>query len=345
MIWFFTKENCDVSLLQLAGYTMMEWSAIHTPHGKWRYVYVYKYNTAYSTLTKEGGWCYGALYTLSYAYVPSISSAHWYVHTLWSTCSYWTPSTELNSRLEFWKLWRSAAMCMHLHRNTVTGCQSRRSAHWSSTGHMLVHHWRTIEMEGSSKANIPVVQHVRTSCVWCCLWHQFCYVDSSHSLSLPTLHHFKALFDDVLELQDSTRLLAAKTSLDSLRSSLSEHPNEVLSEKLLEHSARLELLITREAESREVLSMGTVDDSWSDAGVFFGTHTHYKLTEGGTILVRLEGEMENLPLFEQLAVIHEVEFFKDWIPFCFTSRTVEKLGPAELIAWVAVHPNIINIIV
>lgn len=78
--------------------------------------------------------------------------------------------------------------------------------------------------------------------------------------------------------------------------------------------------------------MGTVDDSWSDAGVFFGTHTHYKLTEGGTILVRLEGEMENLPLFEQLAVIHEVEFFKDWIPFCFTSRTVEKLGPAELIA-------------
>ena len=138
--------------------------------------------------------------------------------------------------------------------------------------------------------------------------------------------------DEVLELQDSTRLLAAKIALDSLVSSLAEHPNDLVSEKLIEHKARIDLLVHRENESRDVLGMGTVDDSWTDGGITFGTHTHYKLTEGGSILIRLEGEMENLPMFEQLAVIHEVDLFKDWIPFCFTSRTVVKLGPAELIA-------------
>ena len=49
-------------------------------------------------------------------------------------------------------------------------------------------------------------------------------------------------------------------------------------------------------------------------------------------MFRLEGEHSNLPIFEQLAVIHEVVLFKDWFPFCSASRTVEKIGPAELVA-------------
>lgn len=81
-----------------------------------------------------------------------------------------------------------------------------------------------------------------------------------------------------------------------------------------------------------MLALGTVDDSWTAGGVIFGTHTHYKLTGEGTIILRLEGESTDLPMFEQLAVIHEVDLYKDWIPFCFTSKTVVKLGPAELIA-------------
>ena len=66
--------------------------------------------------------------------------------------------------------------------------------------------------------------------------------------------------------------------------------------------------------------------------VMFGTQTHYKLTDDGKIIFRVEGEHDNLPIFEQLAVIHEVGLMKDWFPHCNSSQTLEKLGPAELLA-------------
>ena len=114
--------------------------------------------------------------------------------------------------------------------------------------------------------------------------------------------------------------------------SLINHPNENISEKLLIHKTQIDEMLFREKESRELLAMGTVDDSWTAAGFIFGTQTHYKLTAEGTIIFRLEGESNDLPMFEQLAVIHEVDLFKDWIPFCFTSKKIVKLGPAEMIA-------------
>eukprot|EP01034_Spumella_vulgaris_P034195 gene34196-42163_t len=47
----------------------------------------------------------------------------------------------------------------------------------------------------------------------------------------------------------------------------------------------------------------------------------------------MEGVMDNLPLFEQCAVVHEVDLFKDWVPLCSASKTVEKISVADIVAY------------
>jgi len=73
---------------------------------------------------------------------------------------------------------------------------------------------------------------------------------------------------------------------------------------------------------------------WIWGSSFFGVETHYKIAPEGDLTVRMEGLMEDLPLFEQCAVIHEVDLFKTWIPFCCESKCVTKLGQAELIPYI-----------
>lgn len=83
------------------------------------------------------------------------------------------------------------------------------------------------------------------------------------------------------------------------------------------------------------------DEPWKLGAEYWGIKTHYK-TENGRIRVRMEGGLDELPLFEQCAVIHEVGLFHEWIPFCRESRLVEKLGNAELIMYLCVSPLLLS---
>lgn len=122
-------------------------------------------------------------------------------------------------------------------------------------------------------------------------------------------------------------------SLNALKQSLVQNENLHISRLLDKHATAIEILVAREKESNIVLEIGSADDSWTSGPLLFGTRTHHKIVDGsGTILLRLEGELDTLPMFEQLAVIHEVNLFHEWVPFCSHSRTVTKLGPVELIA-------------
>jgi hypothetical protein len=148
------------------------------------------------------------------------------------------------------------------------------------------------------------------------------------------------LLDDVLKLITLSRLIAAKEKLDNLMLSLSKYPNETVSKELLKHKKMLEEMVLRECEAQKVLVLADVDgvdSSWSHGSSLFGIHTHYKLTDEGSIMIRLEGELDNLPLFEQLAVIHEVDLFHEWLPFCNASSCIEKVGPSEIVAYLSVN--------
>jgi hypothetical protein len=77
-------------------------------------------------------------------------------------------------------------------------------------------------------------------------------------------------------------------------------------------------------------------DDWILGADMFGIQTHYRKCEDdeNAIIVKIEGTMDDLPLFEQMAVIHEIDLFKEWAPFCTDSVLVDKVGKAELYGYV-----------
>jgi hypothetical protein len=133
-------------------------------------------------------------------------------------------------------------------------------------------------------------------------------------------------------LNTDSRLHCAVAKFEILKLSLARNKNCEISEDLKIHLSTLNKMESRAKDASDVLAMGNVDESWILGQSMFGTTTHYKLLNGGSMMIRLEGDLDDLPMFEQLAVIHEVDLFHEWVPFCSTSRTVTKLSPVELIA-------------
>ena len=141
------------------------------------------------------------------------------------------------------------------------------------------------------------------------------------------------MFQEVLSLIPACRYLAAKIVYDRLKDSLSVSPNQSLLEEMTDNKA-IPAMLTRERDARALLAIGdALDSSWILGNTLFGTTTHYKLADDGTLMLRLEGESSDLPLFEQLAVIREVDLFTEWLPFCSASQTVDNLGAAEMVVF------------
>ena len=118
------------------------------------------------------------------------------------------------------------------------------------------------------------------------------------------------------------------------------------------HQATLENLMANRAKVKEVLHRakeikqanfgndfcGTSGGSsqWKLGASYFGIDTYFKIDDG-RITVRMEGGLTDLPLFEQCAVIHEIDLFREWVPFCDGSALLEKLGPADLLMYLSVN--------
>ena len=48
----------------------------------------------------------------------------------------------------------------------------------------------------------------------------------------------------------------------------------------------------------------------------FGVSTSYRREADGSLSVKIEGELRGVPLFEQLAVLREVDLYQTWVS-CF----------------------------
>lgn len=77
----------------------------------------------------------------------------------------------------------------------------------------------------------------------------------------------------------------------------------------------------------------TEDERWVLGLDMFGYRTHYIVEEDHNVLVRIEGSQENLPLFEQLAVIRELQLYKEWVPFCSKSEMLHEISHTDMIAF------------
>jgi hypothetical protein len=98
------------------------------------------------------------------------------------------------------------------------------------------------------------------------------------------------------------------------------------------HQEQLQLMTDRMKDIDSCLNYQDHDEQWILGASHFGINTFYQLDDSdGSMIIKMEGHLE-LPLFEQCAVVYEVDLFHTWIPFCSDAECVDKIAPAELIA-------------
>ena len=73
--------------------------------------------------------------------------------------------------------------------------------------------------------------------------------------------------------------------------------------------------------------------SWTLAQISQGISTSYRKESDGTLSIKLEGDLEGVPLFEQLAVLREIDLYKRWAPFVNYSKRLRKVTRIETVGW------------
>lgn len=75
------------------------------------------------------------------------------------------------------------------------------------------------------------------------------------------------------------------------------------------------------------------NEDWIYAQTFFGISTFYRHEHDGSLSVKLEGEMSGVSLFEQFCVLHEIDLYNLWVPFCTSSTKLRKIRQMGSIAY------------
>lgn len=142
--------------------------------------------------------------------------------------------------------------------------------------------------------------------------------------------------DDVLRLYDDCRYIGAYEKLQEVKHQV-RHQNYPIEGKrafddaLQRHQEILDSLMSRYNEIQEALQEDEDESEWTFGLEMFGIRTFYQHDpKTNLIKIKLDGLMEDLPLFEQCAVIHEVDLFHEWVPFCRESILIDKVGKAEM---------------
>lgn len=147
----------------------------------------------------------------------------------------------------------------------------------------------------------------------------------------------------MLQYIQEARLLAAKEEYHKLIDCTNQTEDvstdlSQVTEKLERYDPVIKQALLRAEEALVALECSDVDDSWTFGMALFGVTTHYKTNaDDGCIIVRLEGLLEEFPLFEQTAVIHEIDLFTEWVPFCNAAKKITKTGHADIIAYLSVY--------
>ena len=98
------------------------------------------------------------------------------------------------------------------------------------------------------------------------------------------------------------------------------------------------LMLTRCVEIEQALNEFNMNegDGWTLGLDMFGYRTHYIVEDDGNVNVRIEGRQDQLPLFEQMAVIRELPLYCEWMPFCSKSSLIEEIEHHDLISYLNV---------
>lgn len=79
-----------------------------------------------------------------------------------------------------------------------------------------------------------------------------------------------------------------------------------------------------------------VDDDWTLAQTLFGVTTYYRREDDGSLSIKMEGSLSGTALFEQVAILREVDLHYKWAPFCSSSLTIAHLNKLDTVGWFVV---------
>lgn len=139
-----------------------------------------------------------------------------------------------------------------------------------------------------------------------------------------------------MKLVVTCRYLAARKEYNDILSALEEPVVSAAVRKAvtlyLEKDDTVQTMLKRAALIERSIHFVDTSDDWILGADMFGIQTHYRKCEDdeNAIVVKIEGKLDDLPLFEQMAVLHEIDLYKEWAPFCTSSVMVDKIGNAEL---------------
>ena len=68
----------------------------------------------------------------------------------------------------------------------------------------------------------------------------------------------------------------------------------------------------------------------------FGITTYYRREPDSSLSIKLEGNIDGVPLFDQVAVLREVDLHCKWAPFCSSSLTIAHLAKLDTVGWFVV---------
>lgn len=90
---------------------------------------------------------------------------------------------------------------------------------------------------------------------------------------------------------------------------------------------------TKAALFRRALIKLQTNDQWILSQTSHGITTYYRKETDGSLSIKMEGRMEGVPLFDQVAVIREVDLHHTWAPFCTSSLTLKEMNKCDSVGW------------
>lgn len=143
--------------------------------------------------------------------------------------------------------------------------------------------------------------------------------------------------ESVLDLIDNCKYLDAyseyKVLLEKVTegSGLSVDEKNLLNDQINTNKNILDMMVDRAKQVQATLDFED-NEQWTLGANLFGITTHYRKSGDAddSIVLKMEGVMDNIPLFETLAVLHEIDLYKDWVPFCGESYLMHKFSVADV---------------
>lgn len=135
-------------------------------------------------------------------------------------------------------------------------------------------------------------------------------------------------------MRSSSVTAAAEQAERDSAARIEQHRQLISLSKDILHAKQVEFeaLNVRAKDFQQARENLVEDEDWTLSQTLFGITTSYRREDDGTLSVKLEGELTGVPLFEQLAVLREVDLYTEWAPFCSKADKLTQVGKIEVVA-------------